>query len=479
VLAAVVVLVVAAGLVLVVRPGPVERWLADPRPTPSAVPTSADPVPPPVLAAAGTGDAGPTAAGVRAAVAPLIADSGLGGRMNVSVADVASAQPLYRTHEDDLTVPASTTKLVTAAAVLASRGAAHRITTRAVAGDEPGEVVIVGAGDPTLGVNGRSAYPGVARLDKLADQVEKAVGEAGVRPAKVVVDGSLFTGPTLGPAWDDDVVRGGHASPITALMVDAGRLRPVLSGGPDKRTTRPDTAAGVAFAKHLGLDGDAVVAGTAPEPAATGPTADATAGGAQPAAGWVPGAELGRVDSPPMVRLVEWMLQASDNVIGEALARQVALARGQPASFAGGAAAVDRVVGELGLDAAESDLKDGSGLSRASRITPSLLTDVLALAASGSRPELTGMFAGLPVAGWSGTLVGRFVAAERNAAGQGVVRAKTGTLAGVSSLSGVVATKSGHLLAFAIMADGLTADGPVARRALDGIVTRLAACGCR
>jgi serine-type D-Ala-D-Ala carboxypeptidase/endopeptidase (penicillin-binding protein 4) len=104
---------------------------------------------------------------------------------------------------------------------------------------------------------------------------------------------------------------------------------------------------------------------------------------------------------------------------------------------------------------------------------------VLALAASGSRPELTGLFAGLPVAGWSGTLADRFAARKANGTGQGVVRAKTGTLNGVSSLSGVVATESGHLLAFAIMADGVTTNTEAARRTLDGIVARLVACGCR
>ena len=392
-----------------------------------------------------------------------------GGRMNVSIVEVGSAEPLFRTHEDDLTVPASTTKLVTAAAVLASRGAAHRIPTRVVAGAAPGEVVIVGGGDPTLGAGAKSAYPKAARLDRLAAQVRKALG--GQRPTRVVVDGSLFSGPLLGPRWDTDVVPVGYAAPVTAFMVDGGRRRPVLSGRGDLRDAKPDMAAGADFARLLGVSPGAVAKGVAPEPAVPEPSA--------PAAGWTPGAELGVVESPPMVRLVEWMLQASDNVIAEALARQVALAQGEEASFAGAAAAVDTVLGRLGLDATESELRDGSGLSRANQVTPSLLTDVLALAASGARPELTGLFAGLPVAGWSGTLEDRFAVTQANGAGQGVVRAKTGTLNGVSSLSGVVATGSGHLLAFAIMADGVTANGEVAKRVLDRIVTRLVACGCR
>ncbi|GAA0815485.1 hypothetical protein GCM10009524_56100 [Spirilliplanes yamanashiensis] len=476
-LVALVVLMVGAGLVLVVRPGPVDRWLAGPEPAPTTPPPAPDPVPPPVLAAVAADGAGPDAAGVSAAVGGLIRASGLGGRMNVSIVDVASGQPLYVTNEDDLTVPASTTKLVTAAAVLASRGAAYRIPTRVVAGARPGEVVIVGGGDPTLGAGSRSAYPGVARLDRLAAQVKKALGDT--RPTKVVVDGSLFSGPVLGPGWDPDVVSpGGYAAPITALMVDGGRREPKLSGHGDARDAQPDLAAGADFARLLGLSGAS--RGTAPEPAVTEPSALATADGdGTAAAPLAPGTELGRVDSPPMVRLVEWMLEASDNVIAEALARQVALAQGEEASFAGAQAAMDEVVAALGLNAAESELRDGSGLSRLNEVSPSLLTDVLALSAGGSRPELAELFAGLPVAGWSGTLADRFVTAQRNAAGQGAVRAKTGTLNGVSSLSGVVATQSGHLLAFAIMADGVTAGTEKARRVLDGIVAALVACGCR
>ena len=72
------------------------------------------------------------------------------------------------------------------------------------------------------------------------------------------------------------------------------------------------------------------------------------------------------------------MISESDNVIAEALARQVALARNQPASFDGGAAAMDAVIGELGLPADEISLADGSGLSRSNRISPSLLTDLIA-----------------------------------------------------------------------------------------------------
>ena len=87
------------------------------------------------------------------------------------------------------------------------------------------------------------------------------------------------------------------------------------------------------------------------------------------------------------------------------------------------------------------------------------------------------MFGGLPVAGWSGTLRTRFVTPAPNQVAQGIVRAKTGSLTGVNTISGALITKDGRLLVFAIMADA-TGDSLSARAALDRIAARLVACGC-
>jgi D-alanyl-D-alanine carboxypeptidase/D-alanyl-D-alanine-endopeptidase (penicillin-binding protein 4) len=132
---------------------------------------------------------------------------------------------------------------------------------------------------------------------------------------------------------------------------------------------------------------------------------------------------------------------------------------------------------ELGLPADEADLSDASGLSRNNAISPKLLTDLLALAARGEQPALSAMFGGLPVAGWSGTLRSRFVTPAPNRIGQGLVRAKTGTLTGVNTISGQLVTGDGRLLVFAIMADR-TGDSVLARQALDRIAAKLVTCGC-
>nr|MDT0662635.1 D-alanyl-D-alanine carboxypeptidase/D-alanyl-D-alanine-endopeptidase [Micromonospora sp. DSM 115978] len=477
------VLVVLLGLagVAVVRPGPVAGWFGAEPLSSTAPPQAPESPPPPVLAAAEATAPLPVPAELRSVLDPLVNAAVLGDRVNVSVLDVATRQSLYANDGNRPTVPASTTKLITAVAVLAARGPAYRIATRAVAGERPGEVVLVGGGDPTLAINGTAFYAGAGRLDRLADQVTAALG--GTAPTRVTVDASLYSGPVYEPGWDDDIPTGGFGAPITALMTDGARLDPKTKAKGPARSPNPDLAAGRSFAKALGLPASAVRRGTAPP--ASSPPASSPPAGSPPAStsatAVAPGTELGTVESPPVVRLVEYMLADSDNVVAEALARQVAIARDQPASFEGAAGATEAVVTELGLPADGTTLADGSGLSRTNRISPALLTELLALSADGSRPELAGLFGGLPVAAWSGTLSERFEpgATAGTAAGAGVVRAKTGTLSGVHAISGTVTTADGRLLAFAVLADQVPAGPDQAQPALDRIAATLAGCGCR
>jgi serine-type D-Ala-D-Ala carboxypeptidase/endopeptidase (penicillin-binding protein 4) len=406
------------------------------------------PEPDPVLAATTDDAPVPTPDGVEAAIGELVREADETGQVSASVVDAVTGEILYQRDPDTPAIPASTTKLVTAATVLAAVGPAQQLATVVVAGAEPGEVVLVGGGDPTLAVDEDGYYPDAARLDLLAQQVRAASRGTGISAVKV--DSTLFSGPVHGP-WDEDIPTGGFVGPITALMTDGGRVDPDRSQRAAERWEQPDLAAGRQFAALLGLDDDDVSRGEAPQGAI----------------------ELGRVLSPPVQRLVELMLDASDNVIAEALARQVAVARGEPASFEGAATAMAETLrDELGLETAE--LADGSGLSRENLLTPTLLTDLLAAAAGAEASRLGGVITGLAVAGWSGTLADRYDEPEF-APAVGVVRAKTGTLAGVHSLAGLVVTADGRLLAFALMANE-TPEGTHDR--LDRIAAALAGCGC-
>lgn len=400
----------------------------DVRATPVAVPTPY-PTRAPLLAVSPQG-ALPTRAGLERALSAALRDRGLGRRVSLSVRDAATGTALLDVEADRAVTPASTAKIATAVALLAVKDQDAVLTTRVVAGRQ-GAVVLVGAGDPRLAPSD---------LASLAAQVRSS----GTTVTRVVVDDTLFTGPVLGPGWKTSYVQHGDVAPVRALAVDGGRTSD-REGAP--RVGDPALDAGRRFARLLGVR--AVVRGTAPGRARV----------------------LGHVDSPPLGALVEQMLTTSDNDLAEALGRQVALATGRPATFDGEAEAIARVLGRAHVPVA---LRDASGLSPLNRLSPAALTSLLGLVTREAR--YAPVLSGLPVAGFDGTLEDRF----RSGAGTGVVRAKTGTLNGVSALAGLVRTRQGRLLAFDVTADGVTigATRP-AQRALDRVAAVLAACGCR
>jgi D-alanyl-D-alanine carboxypeptidase/D-alanyl-D-alanine-endopeptidase (penicillin-binding protein 4) len=416
----------------------------------------------PLLDPSGTDGAVPTAAGLARALAPGLTDKALGGHVAISVLDAATGRPVLETSAREVVLPASTAKIATAVAALTALAPDHRLTTRVVAGAAAGDVVLVGGGDPTLaGPFTRPGYPRPAQLADLAAKVRTALAGAPVR--RVVVDDSLYSGPLLGPGWRPQYVTSGDVAPVTALMVDGGRTRlpPLVGPARAPRQGDPALAAGRALAGLLGVPKAVVVRGTA------------TAGARS----------LAEVSSPTVPQLVEAMLTRSDNDLAEALARQVAIAKGRPASFAGAAAALQEVLGDVlgkvGAIPGSVRLLDGSGLSRLDRVQPAALTRLLAAVAGADRERLFPVLSGLPVAGFDGTLEKRYRKGPGLPAA-GVVRAKTGTLNGVSALAGLVRTRDGRLLAFDFTADAVPLSLALASQtALDRLAAALAGCGCR
>ena len=450
-------LVLAGGAAVALRPGGATPQTAAPQ---TAAP-SPSPARPPLLPTDGPQRPAPTAAGLKRALAAGLTDRSLGGSVAISVLDASTGEPVLETAAGEVVLPASTAKIATALSALTALPADLRLTTRVLSG-APGDVVLVGGGDPTLaGPFTRSGYPRPATLAALAAQVRTARHGAPLR--RVLVDDTLYGGPVLGPGWRPEYVTGGDVAPVTALEVDEGRTALPPLDGPSRspRRSDPPLAAGHALAALLGAPKAVVQRGTA------GPGA----------------AELGAVSSPTVPALVEQMLTHSDNDLAEALARQVAVAKGQPATFVGVAAALRAVLSELlatvGATPGAVLLSDGSGLSRLDRVQPGALTRLLSAVAGADRGRYFPVLSGLPVAGFDGTLERRF----RKGAGlpaAGVVRAKTGTLNGVSALAGLVRTKDGRLLAFDFTANSVPLGSTLASQtALDRLAAVLAGCGCR
>ncbi|ATL29465.1 D-alanyl-D-alanine carboxypeptidase/D-alanyl-D-alanine-endopeptidase [Streptomyces formicae] len=394
----------------------------------------------------------PTGRALADVLDPIMKDPALGPEKAAVVVDAASGKRVYDKDADKLLTPASTIKIATAVAALGSVGPDHRITTKTVIEPDTDEVVLVGGGDPTLTARKDGRYTdSAANLRTLAEDTARALKARDVDEVTLSYDTSLYSGPVQHPISPNE-----NITPVSALMVDEGRLDDSVSG-PAPRTGDP---AGDAVRKFAGFLKDHGVK-TKGEP---GPSQ--ASGRAE---------SLAKTESPPLSFLVERMLTHSDNDIAEHLARQTALAAKEPASFDGAGKATRAALDKLELPVGDAVFADGSGLDRADRASALLLTELLDRAADPARPELRSVLTGLPIAGFTGTLVDRY---PEDSPGTGLVRAKTGTLTGVNTLSGTVVDADGRLLVFAFMTTGTT-DAKAAQKALDHMASTVANCGCR
>jgi D-alanyl-D-alanine carboxypeptidase/D-alanyl-D-alanine-endopeptidase (penicillin-binding protein 4) len=391
--------------------------------------------------APGRAEAPPGGAALADALGPLLEDPALGTGRAAAVVDLTTGERLYGRDADAPLTPASTTKIATAVAALTALGPDHRLTTRTALEADTGELVLVGGGDPTL--TAREDARGPASLRTLAARTAAALKKRDVRRVTLSYDTSLYAGTEMHPIGVNE-----NLARVTALMADEARTDDSTSG-PVPRVPDPAADAARAFAGFLKEHG---VTASAPGPSKATDRADT----------------LATVSSPPLSALVERMLTHSDNDLAEALARHTALASGEPASFDGVSRAVAARLKQLGLPVRGARFHDGSGLDRTDRITAGLLAGLLAKAADPARPELRPALTGLPVAGFTGTLAGRYADGAA-----GLVRAKTGTLTGVNTLAGTTVTADGRLLGFAFLASGTT-DAWAAQAALDRAATTLA-----
>ncbi|HEX5335215.1 MAG TPA: D-alanyl-D-alanine carboxypeptidase/D-alanyl-D-alanine-endopeptidase, partial [Propionicimonas sp.] len=342
--------------------------------------------------------------------------------------------------------PASTMKLLTSLAALDTLGADHTFTTRVVRSGT--RIVLVGGGDPLLTDKQSRSAAKPASLQVLATATVAALTSAGVKRVQLGYDTSLFSGPAFNPAWKAKWQT--WVARVSPLLISSGRFNQWQADPAPART------AATAFAKRLKAAGITVTR-------VLSARADASA------------AELASVQSAPLSTVVGRTLTYSDNLAAEVIARHVALAAGNPASFTGGAAGIKAWLTARSLWSDGMRVVDGSGLALAARVTPTVLAK--AVLASLDTPALAGVAAGLPVAGLSGTLKDRFDDKSEKVA-RGNVHAKTGTLVGVAALAGYLTTADGARLVFAIIANR-TRGQTTAYNWLDRSTAVLVRCGCR
>ncbi len=432
--------VVVAAAALLTRPAS-DQQAVEPAPAPA----TAAPAVVPVSDSAHV----PTADGLAAALAPALADPDL-GRFTGRITDALTGRQLWEQGADVPMQPASANKLLTAAAALLTLDRDDRLTTRVLAGDRPGVVVLVGGGDQTLSAAQRGEdtwYRDAARIVDLADQVRRS----GTAATAVEVDVSTYTGPTMATGWDPLDIDGGDIAPIESVMLDAGRTQPVTVES--RRSKTPALDAGRALAVALRVDPARVTVRSTP----------------------ARGTEVASVQSPPLMQRLRDMVNQSDNVMAESIGREVAAELNRPQSFDGAASAVIGTLEDAGIDTTGARLFDSSGLSVDDRLTARTLDEVVNAAAGNTEPALRPLVDLLPIAGGSGTLSNRYLDTEAGREAAGYLRAKTGSLTGTNSLAGIVTDESGRVLTFALLSNEA---GPTGRTALDAFAATLRSCGC-
>jgi serine-type D-Ala-D-Ala carboxypeptidase/endopeptidase (penicillin-binding protein 4) len=350
-----------------------------------------------------------------------------GTASGAEVYDLTAHRRIFSLRAGTPRAPASVEKLYTAVALLERLGPAARLRTTVSGtgslgpgGVWHGNLYLRGGGDPTLGSQSFNAVWEEGQGATIADLAAQLASRGIRRMAGAVYgDESLFDGLRGGPAsaYRPDILNLGGE--LGALTYDHGTARAAI--GP-----------GVYAALQLAgaLDGDHVTAHAARRTAVT--PSGAT--------------ELAAVQSPPLSVLLNLTNLHSDDFYAETLTKQLGARFGGAGSTAAGAQVIAAVLAGHGLHPA---VIDGSGLSSADSTSPQdVVTLLREIAGTSLGEELT---SSLPVTGLSGTLSRRM----RGTPAQGRCRAKTGTIAAVSTLAGYCQSHGGDQIALALFLDGL------------------------
>lgn len=423
---------------------------------------------------------------------------------------------IYAREADRLYTPASNLKLFTAAAALHYLGPDHRFVTT-LASDAPlagdtlhGNLYLVGRGDPDLVTEDLAAL-----ADSLVARGVRTVA------GRIVPVADYFTGAAWGPGWmwdDGPYWYWAYSSALTlndntvTVEVEPGaRVGEPVRAALDPptsfvelrvsaRTGPADGGSTLAIERHwapkenvidvrgvLPIGSDPVIeVRTVEDPAlyATvvlsellaergvvlldAPVATAATSIASDPGDLIP---IARHVSDSLAVSLRNFLKISDNLTGEQLVKVIgAEEAGAPGDYESGLAAERRfLASEVGIDTTAMVLADGSGVSRYNLLTARQVVDLLVYM-SGREDLAPSFLAALPIAGVDGTLEDRMrgTAAERS------VRAKTGSLAGVSALSGYVASAAGERLAFSLMMEFFPGSADPRRAVQDSVVAALA-----
>jgi D-alanyl-D-alanine carboxypeptidase/D-alanyl-D-alanine-endopeptidase (penicillin-binding protein 4) len=353
---------------------------------------------------------------------------GAGAYSGALVVDASTGKTLFAWKASTPRVLASNTKLFTTATALARFGVDGTFTTDVLADTEinadgvlAGDLWLRGGGDPAFGTLAyvRKHYgPTAGSVEYLVDQLS----QLGLTAVRGGVHGDESSFDTIRGVHDSGYGTSPWVGPLSALT---------LNHGYDGRRfqSNPATFAAGVFRKTLKADG------ISPGHAAVRERASSDA------------RVIATVKSPPMATLVRLTNKDSDNFFAETLLKDIGRDASGVGTTSAGVKAVRTFAASVG---ARIQLIDGSGLDHWDRAAP---RDVVRLLmAERDRPEFDALYDSLPIAGVDGTTDDRMRGgpAKRNC------RAKTGSLIGVSALSGYCTTVSGREVAFSFLMNGIS-----------------------
>jgi PBP4 family serine-type D-alanyl-D-alanine carboxypeptidase len=420
---------------------------------------------------------------------------------------------LYSLNPRKPLVPASNMKLLTAAAALRYLGPDFRFRTlflvdgEVVNGTLVGNLIVRGFGDPTV-VSGDWAEVRVSRVgplyepEHLLDGVAEALAGLGIRRVSgdIVVDDYYLDHEWVHPSWAPGDLSYYYAAQVGALTINRNTVLVEVYASPTgsvRVRAVPDVGyVGVTFlGRVVGSSSEVRQRPTATRTLGTNEvtvTGDFVANSTYYLTVTVhdPGMYFGAVlrgtlrrygievlggvrranttgwsarvvytmESRPLADIVKAMLKDSVNLYSELLMKVLGREVVGEGSWSGGARVILRLVDELGIDRSEVEVADGSGLSRLNRLSANAIARLLQVLYSNRY-----LYDALPIAGVDGTLRSRM----QGTAAQGNLRAKTGTLTGVSALSGYVTTRDGVVLVFSMIFNGFSAPSSVVKRSVE------------
>lgn len=435
-----------------------------------------------------------------------------GASVSLMVRDVHSGKTIYQHNAQSRLIPGSSIKLLTTAAAIDILGTQYRFSTQLLStGSQQdsrlvGDLYLKGMGDPSIQW---SDYQALAA--KLAQKGIKQV------QGDIVFDDSFFDSERLGVDWAHDDESTYYGAQISALTLspntdfDAGTLlvtakAPKAAGLPvEVEISPPSTLVqlnnrAVSGSGTYGLNRQhgtnllqltgAVAPGNQTQKLVSvweptqlvanlfeqalaqqgiKVTGQRVIGGLTPVSATL----LATHESAPLQELLTPLLKLSNNNMSEVLLKTMGRKTADAGTAAAGVAAVTDFLKYHGLDTTNFKQVDGSGLSRRNLLSTQDLTDLLLIA--NKQPWFNTWYNALPIAGNADRMIGgtlrnrlRGTAAENN------LHAKTGSLSGVSSLSGYITDAEGHRLAFSMVTNNYVADGAQIKVLEDRLAAELA-----